>query len=59
MIDEIVPEPPGGAHADPEVTAAKLKDVLVRQLEDLRRYKPEKLVRRRREKFLKMGRVAG
>ena len=59
VIDEIVPEPPGGAHADAEVTAAKLKDVLVRQLEELRRYKPEKLVRRRREKFLKMGRVAG
>ena len=59
VIDEIVPEPPGGAHADPEVTAVKLKEVLVRQLEELRRYKPEKLVRRRREKFLKMGRVAG
>ncbi|GJG88141.1 acetyl-coenzyme A carboxylase carboxyl transferase subunit alpha [Gemmatimonadetes bacterium T265] len=59
VIDEIVPEPPGGAHADPEMTAARLKEVLVRQLDELRRYKPEKLVRRRREKFLRMGRVAG
>ncbi len=59
VIDEIVPEPAGGAHADPEATAGRLKEVLVRQLEDLRRYKPEKLVRRRREKFLRMGRVAG
>ncbi len=59
VIDEIVPEPPGGAHADAEATAARLKDVLVRQLEELRRLKPEKLVRRRREKFLRMGRVAG
>ena len=30
-------------------------DTLVRQLEELRRYKPDKLVRRRREKFLRMG----
>ena len=59
VIDEIVPEPPGGAHADIDATAARLKEVLVRQLEELRRYKPEKLVRRRREKFMRMGRVAG
>ncbi len=59
VIDEIVPEPPGGAHAGAEATAAKLKETLVRQLEELRRLKPEKLVRRRREKFLRMGRVAG
>ena len=30
-------------------------DALLKQLEDLRRYKPDKLVRRRREKFLRMG----
>jgi acetyl-CoA carboxylase carboxyl transferase subunit alpha len=55
VIDEIIPEPPGGAHADYEGTALALHDVLVRQLEDLRRYKPDKLVRRRRDKFLRMG----
>jgi acetyl-CoA carboxylase carboxyl transferase subunit alpha len=27
----------------------------VQQLEDLRRYKPDKLVRRRRDKFMRMG----
>jgi acetyl-CoA carboxylase carboxyl transferase subunit alpha len=32
-----------------------LHDTLVRQLEDLRRHKPDKLVRRRREKFLRIG----
>jgi acetyl-CoA carboxylase carboxyl transferase subunit alpha len=55
VIDEIIPEPPGGAHANHEITAKNVHDTLVRQLEDLRRHKPDKLVRRRRDKFLRMG----
>lgn len=55
VIDEIVPEPPGGAHANHEATAAALQKVLLEQLDDLRGLKPDKLVRRRREKFLRMG----
>ena len=55
VIDEIVPEPVGGAHINHEATAAALQEAFIRNLEDLRRLKPDKLVRRRREKFLKMG----
>jgi acetyl-CoA carboxylase carboxyl transferase subunit alpha len=55
IIDEIVPEPPGGAHADQEVTAAAVGEALLRNLDELRRLKPDKLVRRRREKYLRMG----
>lgn len=55
IIDEIIPEPPGGAHADFETTAASLKDALLRNLAELARLKPDKLVRRRREKFRRMG----
>ena len=55
VIDEIVPEPLGGAHASHEESARALQEALVRHLDELRRYKPEKLVRRRREKFLRMG----
>ena len=55
IIDEIVPEPPGGAHANHDVTAASLREVLCRHSEELRKYKPDKLVRRRREKYLRMG----
>ena len=58
VIDEIVPEPPGGAHANHEQTAAALQEVLLRQLDDLRHLKPDKLTRRRREKFLRMGQYA-
>jgi acetyl-CoA carboxylase carboxyl transferase subunit alpha len=59
VIDEIVPEPAGGAHADHEGAARALKDALVKHLDDLKRLKPEKLIRRRREKFLRMGKVVG
>jgi acetyl-CoA carboxylase carboxyl transferase subunit alpha len=55
VIDEIIPEPPGGAHANHEQTAAALQETLLKQLDDLRRFKPDKLVRRRREKFMRMG----
>jgi len=58
VIDEIVPEPPGGAHANHEVAAAALQETLIRNYEELRRLKPEKLVRKRREKFLKMGKFS-
>jgi len=55
VVDEIVPEPVGGAHVNHEASAKSLQEALVRNLEELRRYRPEKLVRRRREKFLSMG----
>ncbi|MCX5763962.1 MAG: acetyl-CoA carboxylase carboxyltransferase subunit alpha [Gemmatimonadetes bacterium] len=55
VIDEIIPEPEGGAHTNHEGTAAALREVLIRTLDELRRLKPDKLVRRRREKFLRMG----
>jgi acetyl-CoA carboxylase carboxyl transferase subunit alpha len=55
VIDEIIPEPAGGGHADHETTAAAVQQTLCKQLDELRRLKPDKLVRRRREKFMRMG----
>jgi acetyl-CoA carboxylase carboxyl transferase subunit alpha len=55
VIDEIVPEPLGGAHANHEEAAKSLQESLIRHLDQLRRYKPEKLVRLRRAKYLRMG----
>jgi len=55
VIDEIVPEPPGGAHSDNETTAKNLQESLCRNLDDLRRLKPDKLLRKRLEKFRRMG----
>jgi acetyl-CoA carboxylase carboxyl transferase subunit alpha len=58
VIDQIVPEPAGGAHADHEATAKNLQAALMRHLEEIRHLKPDKLVRRRREKFMRMGKFA-
>ena len=55
VIDEIVPEPPGGAQADHETAARSLQQALMRNLDELRNLKPDKLVRRRREKYFRMG----
>ncbi|MBA3340271.1 MAG: acetyl-CoA carboxylase carboxyltransferase subunit alpha [Gemmatimonadaceae bacterium] len=55
VIDEIVPEPPGGAHVDHAEAAKVLQETLNRHLEELRKLRPEKLVRRRRQKYLRLG----
>jgi acetyl-CoA carboxylase carboxyl transferase subunit alpha len=55
VIDEIIAEPIGGAHSDHQATAKNVHDALVKQLEELRKLKPDKLIRRRREKYLRMG----
>ena len=55
MIDEVVPEPRGGAHADHEAAAKSLREVICKHIEELRKMRPEKLVRRRRQKFLRLG----
>ena len=55
VVDEIIPEPEGGAHQDTELMAETLRTTLIRQLKDLKSVKPEKLVRRRAEKFAGMG----
>ncbi|MDP3149536.1 MAG: acetyl-CoA carboxylase carboxyltransferase subunit alpha [Ignavibacteria bacterium] len=55
VIDRIVPEPLGGAHKDQELAASILKKVLIEELQQLEKIKPEKLVDMRLEKFGKMG----
>lgn len=55
VIDEIIPEPPGGAHADPEATAEALREALRRHVRQLRKIKIDKLLKRREEKYLSMG----
>ena len=55
IIDEIIPEPVGGAHQDPEAAGEALREALIRQSGELRKVRPEKLVRRRAEKYAGMG----
>jgi acetyl-CoA carboxylase carboxyl transferase subunit alpha len=55
IVDEIVPEPDGGAHADHEAAAQLLDAVLERNLIELSGISPAELVRNRYNKFRKMG----
>ncbi len=54
IIDEIVPEPDGGAHSDYEATARLLGEVLQRQLLTLSSHTPKELINARYEKFRHM-----
>ncbi|HLG05373.1 MAG TPA: acetyl-CoA carboxylase carboxyltransferase subunit alpha [Gemmatimonadales bacterium] len=55
IIDEIIPEPLGGAHQDPEAAGQALQEALLRHLGELRKVRPDKLVRRREGKYAAMG----
>jgi acetyl-CoA carboxylase carboxyl transferase subunit alpha len=55
LIDEVIPEPLGGVHQDPDAAGESLREALLRHLGELRRIRPEKLVRRRVEKYAAMG----
>jgi acetyl-CoA carboxylase carboxyl transferase subunit alpha len=55
VIDEVVPEPTGGAHSDWEGSAAELREALLRYLEELSVLSVEDLVRGRADRFLAMG----
>ncbi len=58
LIDEIVPEPLGGAHRGRQTTIERVGEVLARQLEQLVELDGEELRRRRRHKYLQIGRLA-
>lgn len=56
VIDEVVPEPIGGAHRDPALAAKNLKDAISASLRSLAKVPTEKLLQARYDKFRKMGR---
>lgn len=57
IVDEILPEPFGGAHRDPEAVFAEVRQALRRHLPVLRGTPVEVLLRRRYDKYRGMGRV--
>lgn len=57
VVDQIVPEPLGGAHRSRETVFAAVRDSLDRALRDLAPLDGPTLRRKRREKFLEMGKV--
>lgn len=55
VIDEIVSEPIGGAHMDPELAAKNIKKAIVRNLEELTEIPIDELVKARIQKFRNFG----
>ena len=55
LIDKIVPEPLGGAHRDPQVTAQALRKALAEALKQLQEKKPKELVEQRLERVMAYG----
>ncbi|HTY41339.1 MAG TPA: acetyl-CoA carboxylase carboxyltransferase subunit alpha [Thermoanaerobaculia bacterium] len=56
VIDEIVPEPPGGAHADPAGSAAAVGEAVERHLSEVADLTPEERRERRYRRFRALGR---
>ena len=58
VADEVLPEPPGGAHRDPEDAARTVADAIDRHLADLVALAPGELLERRYQKFRAIGAFA-
>jgi acetyl-CoA carboxylase carboxyl transferase subunit alpha len=56
LVDEVIPEPLGGAHRDPGATVHAVGDAVSAALKGLLTLDSATLKARRREKFLEMGR---
>lgn len=55
IVEEVIPEPLGGAHRDPEFTAKHLKKSLMSMIKDLQQTPVDKLVEQRYDRFRKIG----
>jgi acetyl-CoA carboxylase carboxyl transferase subunit alpha len=56
IIDEIIPEPTGGAHRNAEGTIETVGDAIVRHLQRLRKMSSRRLIDQRYDKYSKIGR---
>ncbi|MBI04560.1 MAG: acetyl-CoA carboxylase carboxyl transferase subunit alpha [Pelagibacteraceae bacterium] len=52
IIDEIIPEIPGGAHRFPKEQSTKVSNYIIKYLEELKKIKVDSLVKKRNEKYL-------
>ena len=59
IIDEIIPEPLGGAHRDPELIASDIKNSIINNLRKFKSYSKDQIYDHRKTKFLQIGRDQG
>lgn len=55
LVDEIIPEPLGGAHRDNERTAATLKQALIKAIDNVSKLSTEELVSKRYDRLMQFG----
>jgi acetyl-CoA carboxylase carboxyl transferase subunit alpha len=55
VINAVIPEPPGGAHRDPQAAAKSIREAVVQAIEELRTKPPGKLIEERYKKLRKIG----
>ncbi|MCI0469524.1 MAG: acetyl-CoA carboxylase carboxyltransferase subunit alpha [Nitrospirae bacterium] len=58
IADDVIPEPLGGAHRDPETTAKMMTEHIVKTLESLRSKNPARLIEERYKKIRRIGSFA-
>tara|TARA_B100001121_G_scaffold71008_1_gene62859 strand:- start:145 stop:603 length:459 start_codon:yes stop_codon:yes gene_type:complete len=59
IIDEVIPEPLGGAHRDPDSIAADIKHSIIKNLKKFENYSGDEIYDHRKSKFLQIGRDQG
>ncbi len=59
VIDEIIPEPPGGAHRDKDLIVENVRKCLVKNLQIYDGIMPDEVISQRKNKFLNIGRDKG
>ena len=59
IIDEVIPEPLGGAHRDPDMIAEDIKHSIIKNLKNFENYSKEEIYDHRKAKFLQIGRDQG
>ena len=57
IVDEIVPESPGGAHKNPDQVAADLKGTILKHIKELSSLSKDELIQQRYNKFRSIGEV--
>src|SRR5258706_2148876 len=56
IVDRIIPEPPGGAHSDPEAALKSVGDAVEEELKALENLTPEQIRKQRADRFYAIGR---
>tara|TARA_B100001057_G_scaffold298832_1_gene298966 strand:+ start:16 stop:555 length:540 start_codon:yes stop_codon:yes gene_type:complete len=59
IIDQIIPEPLGGAHRDRDTILENVKNSISQNLDFFKTLRAEEILNHRKEKFLKIGRSKG